>query len=102
LQALEGRDQVPLHHLHVVEIVLQVEIVVLHGRGDALVVVRAVDQETGDVAGIDRLKQKLDASIGKARRGVAQIVDQDQFERSALIALWRNTSEAIDLGAAFA
>src|SRR5690606_27147275 len=51
-EPLEGRHQVTLHDLHVIEVVLDDEVVGTGGIEDALGVVAERHEEAGDIAGI--------------------------------------------------
>ena len=96
LQPTEGRHQVAFHDLHVVEIVLQGEVV----RADLVHELDrlrgAVEVEAGDVAGVDRLDHQPDPGLGELGCCVAQIVDEGLADLGRGRVLGRDAGKAVD------
>ncbi len=88
-----------LHPLHMIEIVLQEQVVRGHAIEDAQRVGGALDEETRDIERIDRLQQQPDSLLGAQRRRVAQILDQRGLSNGGHDALGR-AGKAVDHPAA--
>src|SRR5579859_3384076 len=92
--------EIALHHLHMVNVVLQAK-VLAPDRADDLERLRAAaDVESGDVAGVDRLEEEANPGRPEARGGEAQILDQRLANRLRMRAARRNAGEAVQLLAA--
>ncbi len=74
--ALNGRRQIAFHDLHVIDVVLQEQIRGTDVGHDVQRLGRAVDEEPGNVARVDRFEEQPDARIVEARRGAAQVCNQ--------------------------
>ncbi len=66
---LDRAGEVALHHLGVIDVVLQLEVVRADLGDDVERGRRAIDEEAGNVAAVDRLQQR--SSPASARRGAA-------------------------------
>ena len=100
LDPAEGRHEVALHDLHVVEIVLQEEIVRADLVHDLDRLGRPAEIEARDVAGVDRLDHQPDAGLGELGRGMPQIGDEGVADLGRGRILGRDAGQAVDLLAA--
>ena len=94
---LDGAGEIALHHLRMVDVVLELDIVGA-GRGDDVQPrARAVDEESWNVAGVDRLQQQADPGGFEFARGIAQVLDQRGARRIGGDAVGQDAGKAIDL-----
>ena len=96
----ETAGEVALHHLHMIEIGLQIEIVGLDAAHDAHGLVAAVQKEARHVAGVDRLDQEPDAALARRVGGKGEVGDECLFEGGSTGVGRRNAGEAIEARAA--
>ena len=64
----EAAGEIALHHLHVVDVGLQMEIVGADPSHEPQGVVAAIEEKARHVAGVDRLDQELDALVASAAK----------------------------------
>src|SRR5271165_72151 len=93
---LDGAGEIALHHLRMVDIVLQLQVVGTHGCDDLQRRAGAIHEEPRHVAAVDRLQQQPDAGGFELGRGIAQVVDQRGAGRVRGDTGGQNTGEAVD------
>ena len=87
---LDGTGEIPLHDLHVVDIVLKIEVFRADAVDDIERLPRRVEEESGNVARVDRLDQQPDSRLLQPLRRVGQIVDEDVLQLA-----WETSSGAM-------
>jgi len=97
---LDGAREIALHDLHMIDVVLNEDVVGADLVNDRGGIGSAVEIEAGNVARIDRLDQQLDAGRLQRTCSVRQIGDQRRLQQFAIGALRRDADEAIQLAAA--
>src|SRR5690242_5070343 len=73
---LDRADEIALHDLGVVEVVLQPEVLRSSRCEDRQSDARAVDKEPRNVAAVDRLEEEADLRRLELLRGILQVLDQ--------------------------
>src|SRR3546814_1383850 len=86
---LDGACQVALHHLHVIDVVLEGEVVGAHCLDDRQRLRRRREVESGDVDGVDRLDEQPDAGLLGLLGGKAQVLHRSEEHTSELQSLMR-------------
>ncbi|QTK81675.1 Hypothetical protein AT6N2_L0801 [Agrobacterium tumefaciens] len=99
LQALEGRDEIALHDLHVVEVILYQQVGMPDTVHDPFGLIGVGDEISGYVAGVDGLEDKGNSGIRQTSRGVPEIADERVFQNLRIDAGRLNTGQTIDLSA---
>src|SRR5258708_27269746 len=89
--AAQGRSELSLHALRVVDVVLDEEVVRAHLAGDRERLGGAAQVEAGDVPGVDRLDQELDARLLELACGEAQDADGGRARELVAHALRRQS-----------
>ena len=98
---LDGAGEIPLHDLHVVDVVLQKRLSEPTRVDDRQRLPRRVQEEAGNVAGVDRLDQQLDAGVLRARGAAKLRFSTKTFSSSRRSTpCRRDAGEAVDLRAA--
>ncbi|MCY1424549.1 hypothetical protein D9M71_402990 [compost metagenome] len=97
---LDGTRQVTFHDLHVVDVVLQEQVVAAHFGLDFQGLLGGVQVEAGDVAGVDHFHDQLDPGGFQLVGGILEVVDEGLAYVGALRALWANAGQGVDLGVA--
>ena len=77
---LQASRNVALHYLHVVDVVLHEQIARAHVRDELQRLRGPVEEETGNIDGIDRLDQELDPRLGERIRGETNLSGQNGIE----------------------
>src|SRR3546814_7540917 len=90
---LDGACQVALHHLHVIDVVLEGEVVGAHCLDDRQRLRRRREVESGDVDGVDRLDEQPDAGLLGLLGGKAQVLHIGLIELVGMGALRTASSE---------
>ena len=96
----EAAREIALHHLHVVDVGLKMEIVGPEAFHEPQGLVAAVQEEARHVARVDRLDQELDASPARRLGGEGEVGDEGLLEDSPIGARRRYAGEAIEPRAA--
>ena len=77
---LDGAGEIPLHDLHVVDIVLEVEVFRAHAVNDPKRLLRCVEEEARYVARVDGFDQQLDPGLLQPVGGKLQVLDKDVLQ----------------------
>ena len=93
----DGRGQVALHDLHVIDVVLQLQVVAAHFLKQSQGLLRPVEEEAGYVPGIDGLGEQQDACRFQFFGGEAQVVDQGSTGLFFAYRVWSDTCQTIQL-----
>jgi type 1 glutamine amidotransferase len=94
-QPFDRRGDVPLHDLHVVDVVLQLQ-VVRSDRVDDLDCLRGpAQEESRKITGVDRLDEQPDAGRLQARCGIPEILHQRVAGRGGVDVRWQDAGEAV-------
>ena len=94
-----GLVEVALHYLHVVDVVLQAEVVGADLLEDRERVPGLAQVEAGDVSGVDRLSDELYPLFAELVRGEAQVAHEGIVNLIGLDSAGRNTGQAVEAGA---
>src|ERR1700737_2142197 len=96
---LDGGDEVSLHHLHVVDVVLKVDVFAPSLRDEVERLLGVAEEEAWDVARVDGLDEELDSLRAERAGGEAQIVDKGRVDALGIGVRAGNAGEAVELGA---
>jgi len=96
---LYSRGEVALHDLHVIDVILDEEIFRCHFGNDLGGLFRSGKEESGNVAGVDRLDQQLDMLLCKGVRSVAEVFDKHPTKFRWIGASGRDSGKAVYLAA---
>ena len=97
---LDGARQVPLHDLHVVDIVLDIEVFGTDAVEDAERLLRVGEEEARNVARVDRLDQQPDPGLFQPAGREFQVVDENGLGRLRIDPGRHDAGKAVDLRAA--
>ena len=97
---LDGVGQFAFHALHVIDVVLDVQVVGADRLENVQDLRRTVQVEAGDVVGVDVLGQQLDAGGLQLVGGELEVGDDGVQHLVCIGALGRNADQAVDLLAA--
>ena len=97
---VDGARQVPLHDLHVVDVVLELEVVGSYSLDNLHRLRGAGQEEARDVLRVDRLDQERDPITGTGVRGEPEVVDHHLRQVIAIRALRRDAGQAVQPRAA--
>ncbi len=95
---LHRRGQLAFHALHVIDVVLQEQVVAAHLVHKGQRLRRAVQVKAGNVEGVDRLDQQTDAVGAKLPGGVTQVADQGGAQHGGVGACRGLARQTVDLG----
>src|ERR1700736_2543690 len=94
---LDGGDEVSLHHLHVVDVVLKVEVFAPSLRDEVERLLGVAEVEARDVARVDGLDEEPDALCPERAGGEAQVVDEGRVDALGIGVRAGNAGEGVDL-----
>src|SRR5665213_571302 len=95
----QRRCDIALHHLHVIDVVLDEQIVRSDIGDDLNGLLGPAQEEAGNVAGVDRLDQKPNTLAGKGVRRESQIPQQHFIQFKTVCVDGRDADQAIELTA---
>jgi len=95
-----GTGEIPLHDLHVIDVVLEMQVVRAHPLHDAERLFRAGQEETGDVARVDRLDQQFYPCISQPFGREFQVPDENVLQLLPIGPRGRDAGQAVHLPAA--
>src|SRR5271166_4022314 len=94
---LDGAGEIALHHLRMVDVVLELDIGRTGRCDDGQRRTRAVYEEFWNVAGVDGLQQQADFGSLEFARGITQVLDQRGARRIGGDAVGQDARETVDL-----
>src|SRR5260370_23925694 len=97
--ALDGGDEISLHHLHMVDVVLKIDVFASRLRDDVERLPRVAEVEARDVARVDRLDEEPDPLRPQRAGGETQVVDEGRVDALGIDVRAGDAGEAVELGA---